>query len=298
MIGEPFLERALEGSRKHAARRVDEMDAARDLLVELGVEPRVAAASAAQLASELAARERRVEPMTTQHAVGTRRASGRARSCRAGTTSTSTSLRTCPSEGSTTARSRAASRSSGSRASPSSRTTRRPPSARRSSRRSSPRCEVLGTLTLNWAVGGMNALAVEIAAREGARIVWMPTVDSPAETAGRTRAEGGRQGSPVGATPARASEPRAERRRRATSPTPAASSCPRRATCCAAIARHDLILATGHLARDDTFAVVDGCTRGRRRGHRRHASRVPVPELLARGPARACRRAAACSSDA
>ena len=44
--------------------------------------------------------------------------------------------------------------------------------------------EVFGTLTLNWAVGGMNALAVEIAAREGARIVWMPTVDSPAETAG------------------------------------------------------------------------------------------------------------------
>ena len=43
--------------------------------------------------------------------------------------------------------------------------------------------EVIGTLTLNWA-GGMNALAVEIAAREGARIVWMPTVDSPAETAG------------------------------------------------------------------------------------------------------------------
>src|SRR5581483_5921322 len=44
----------------------------------------------------------------------------------------------------------------------------------------------IGTITLNRAVGGMNALAVEIAAREGARIVWMPTVDSPAETAGRT----------------------------------------------------------------------------------------------------------------
>jgi 3-hydroxyisobutyrate dehydrogenase-like beta-hydroxyacid dehydrogenase len=54
LIGEPFLARALEGSRKHAARRVDEMEAARDLLVELGVEPRIASASAAQLA-ELAA---------------------------------------------------------------------------------------------------------------------------------------------------------------------------------------------------------------------------------------------------
>ena len=57
MIGRPFLERALEGSRMHAARRVDEMEAARDLLLELGVEPRIASASAAQLA-ELAAAER------------------------------------------------------------------------------------------------------------------------------------------------------------------------------------------------------------------------------------------------
>src|SRR5690348_8326045 len=37
---------------------------------------------------------------------------------------------------------------------------------------------VIGTLTLNAAVGGMNPLAVEIAAREGARIVWLPTLDA------------------------------------------------------------------------------------------------------------------------
>jgi 3-hydroxyisobutyrate dehydrogenase-like beta-hydroxyacid dehydrogenase len=49
MIG-PFFERALEGSRKHAARRVDEMEAARELLLELGVEPLIATASATQLA--------------------------------------------------------------------------------------------------------------------------------------------------------------------------------------------------------------------------------------------------------
>jgi hypothetical protein len=49
MIGQPYLERALQGSRTHAARRVDEMEAARDLLVELGVEPHIASASAAQL---------------------------------------------------------------------------------------------------------------------------------------------------------------------------------------------------------------------------------------------------------
>jgi 3-hydroxyisobutyrate dehydrogenase-like beta-hydroxyacid dehydrogenase len=57
LIGRPLLERALEGSRMHAARRVDEMEAARELLVELGVEPHIASASAAQLA-DLAGAER------------------------------------------------------------------------------------------------------------------------------------------------------------------------------------------------------------------------------------------------
>jgi 3-hydroxyisobutyrate dehydrogenase-like beta-hydroxyacid dehydrogenase len=50
VIGEPLLERLLAGSRAHAARRTDEMDAARDLLLELGVEARIATATAAVLA--------------------------------------------------------------------------------------------------------------------------------------------------------------------------------------------------------------------------------------------------------
>jgi 3-hydroxyisobutyrate dehydrogenase-like beta-hydroxyacid dehydrogenase len=53
MIGRPLLDRLLEGSRAHAARRVDEMEAAAGLLVELGVEPRIARASA-ELLSDLA----------------------------------------------------------------------------------------------------------------------------------------------------------------------------------------------------------------------------------------------------
>jgi 3-hydroxyisobutyrate dehydrogenase-like beta-hydroxyacid dehydrogenase len=53
VVGEPFLERVLDGSRRHALRRVDEMEAARDLLLELGVEPRIASASASLL-TELA----------------------------------------------------------------------------------------------------------------------------------------------------------------------------------------------------------------------------------------------------
>jgi hypothetical protein len=44
-----------------------------------------------------------------------------------------------------------------------------------------PGVRVLGAITLNRSVGGLNALAVEIAAREGARTVWFPTVHSDNE---------------------------------------------------------------------------------------------------------------------
>jgi 3-hydroxyisobutyrate dehydrogenase-like beta-hydroxyacid dehydrogenase len=50
VIGRPLLERLLEGSAQHAARRVDEMEAAKALLLDLGVEPRIADASARLLA--------------------------------------------------------------------------------------------------------------------------------------------------------------------------------------------------------------------------------------------------------
>jgi 3-hydroxyisobutyrate dehydrogenase-like beta-hydroxyacid dehydrogenase len=50
VIGEPLLERLLSGSRTHAARRVEEMQAAASYVEELGVPPRVAAAAAAWLA--------------------------------------------------------------------------------------------------------------------------------------------------------------------------------------------------------------------------------------------------------
>lgn len=41
-----------------------------------------------------------------------------------------------------------------------------------------PGVDVLGAITLNGSMGGMNPAAVEIAGRLGARVVWMPTVDS------------------------------------------------------------------------------------------------------------------------
>jgi len=45
-------------------------------------------------------------------------------------------------------------------------------------RKAVPGVDVLGAITLNGSMGGMNPAAVEIAGRLGARIVWMPTVDS------------------------------------------------------------------------------------------------------------------------
>ncbi|MFB6466384.1 DUF6282 family protein [Cytobacillus sp. Hz8] len=44
-----------------------------------------------------------------------------------------------------------------------------------------PELNVVGTVTLNNAVGGLNYLAVEMAARDGAKLVWMPTCDSTNE---------------------------------------------------------------------------------------------------------------------
>ena len=120
-----------------------------------------------------------------------------------------------------------------------------------------PGVRAIGTLTLNSAVGGMNAVAVEIAAREGARIIWMPTVDSPAETAGRTEPQPG-DNVPLWA--------RLQHELRelglsveAVEVTDADGELlPETRNVLRAIARHDLILATGHLGRDDAFAVVDG----------------------------------------
>ncbi len=35
-----------------------------------------------------------------------------------------------------------------------------------------------GGLVLNWGVGGINPVAVEVSAKSGAKVVWMPTIDS------------------------------------------------------------------------------------------------------------------------
>ena len=44
-----------------------------------------------------------------------------------------------------------------------------------------PECDLVGTITLNNSVGGINPAAVEMAARSGARLVWFPTCDGKHE---------------------------------------------------------------------------------------------------------------------
>src|SRR6516225_9617665 len=51
--------------------------------------------------------------------------------------------------------------------------------------RAVPGIQAYGALTLNHSIGGLNPVAVELAGRSGAKIVWMPTVDAANETAGR-----------------------------------------------------------------------------------------------------------------
>jgi hypothetical protein len=121
--------------------------------------------------------------------------------------------------------------------------------------RAVPGIDVVGTITLNRAVGGLNPLAVEIAAREGARIVWLPTVDAVNEAEARE---------PVnGVSPPLWARIQAELRDQGMEPQPVPvvdeHGAPLRELreVLAVVARHGLVLGTGHLARDEIFAVVD-----------------------------------------
>ncbi|ACV58625.1 DUF6282 family protein [Alicyclobacillus acidocaldarius] len=119
-----------------------------------------------------------------------------------------------------------------------------------------PEVDVVGAVVLNHAVGGFNPVAVDIAGRAGARIVWLPTVDaaneSPEKQAARgqshlpfwariqseVRAEG------IGLEPISVWDEQGHFRSDL-------------AQCLERVRHHQMALATGHLARDEIFAVVE-----------------------------------------
>jgi hypothetical protein len=118
-----------------------------------------------------------------------------------------------------------------------------------------PEVKVLGAIVLNRAVGGMNPLAVEVAGREGARTVWLPTVDAVNESHEREAPRGAKV--PVWV------KLQLELREQGIEiePVPVVDAdggvLPETRAVLARIAHHGMVLATGHLARDEIFAVVD-----------------------------------------
>lgn len=114
----------------------------------------------------------------------------------------------------------------------------------------------VGTITLNHAVGGLNATAVEVAARQGARIVWLPTVSSPQEFVEVQETD------PDGKVPVWV---RFELELRAAGvrprPVPVLDEAGRPLAelmeVLEVVAHHDLVLATGHLSQAEIIAVVD-----------------------------------------
>src|SRR5467141_3289580 len=117
-----------------------------------------------------------------------------------------------------------------------------------------PGIKAYGAVTLNHSVGGLNPVAVEIAGRSGCKIVWMPTVDAENETAGRL--DGGTQKLPFWAKIQR------ELAAEGIAPPPlsvidrSGSLVDPARRCLERIAKHDMILATGHLGRREIFALV------------------------------------------
>jgi hypothetical protein len=119
-----------------------------------------------------------------------------------------------------------------------------------------PATRALGTITLNHAVGGLNATAVEVVARQGARIVWLPTVSAPGEFSEVEQAD------PDGKVPVWV---RFELELRAAGarpgPVPVLGEgerpLPELMDVLEVIAHHGLVLATGHLSQAEIVAVVD-----------------------------------------
>lgn len=117
-----------------------------------------------------------------------------------------------------------------------------------------PGIAAYGAITLNHSVGGLNPVAVEIAGRSGCKIVWMPTVDASNETAGR--GDGASEKLPFWAKIQR------ELAVAGIAPPPInvldedgeISEVTR--VCIELIAKHDMILATGHLSRNEIFKIV------------------------------------------
>jgi hypothetical protein len=118
-----------------------------------------------------------------------------------------------------------------------------------------PKVHAVGALTLNQSVGGLNPMAVEMAARAGAKLIWMPTVDAANEQ-----------------EHLKTHKPEklpywAKLQQEMIAQGKTASSIrilddgklkPGVIGILDIISQYDMILATGHLSREETFALIKG----------------------------------------
>ncbi|MQA08016.1 MAG: cytosolic protein [Pseudonocardiaceae bacterium] len=132
-------------------------------------------------------------------------------------------------------------------------------------RRASKGASAIGAITLNGAVGGINPIAVEIAARGGAKVVWLPTVDSTNQRECQAR-------EPEGVKPPMWAQLQDDLREAGMAADPVevlngnGAVLEETKQVLRLIAKHDMVLATGHLHSDESMAVIDaGLAEGVRR---------------------------------
>ncbi|MBT0768280.1 hypothetical protein KIH74_05060 [Kineosporia sp. J2-2] len=118
-----------------------------------------------------------------------------------------------------------------------------------------PGVDALGAVTLNASVGGLNPVAVELAGRSGARVVWMPTVDCRNQRDSHAQA-------PEGATPPMWAQLQTELAREGIM-APAidvvdddGEVLPAVRQVLQVVAKYDMVLATGHLSGAEILATV------------------------------------------
>jgi hypothetical protein len=117
-----------------------------------------------------------------------------------------------------------------------------------------PDFKVIGSITLNNSVGGMNPIAVDIAGRDGAKLVWFPTVDTPSAINDAEKLPEGKRpywvsvllelkADGVTLNPIKVLDENGK-------------VLPEVVEVLDAIAKYDMILCTGHISVEEAFAVI------------------------------------------
>lgn len=134
-----------------------------------------------------------------------------------------------------------------------------------------PGIRVFGGIALNHTVGGLNALAVDVAGRMGAKVVWLPTVDSANEA---TNVAGRADESKLPYWMAIVRDMHAKGMARDPIRVIDADRHVTKETMqvLEAVAAHDMVLATGHVGFAEILAVAEAATRA-------HVERIVVTHV-------------------